>query len=137
MEELIVDIYPPSFDNFENVISKMLPDLEIFLEDNDYLVGRHKDGKLYFRFLNLISTIANAFFVAPEGLVVTPTAMRRENYLTDVLADTRDIQMWRENPNIKEIERLSSKIDERCLQKNCFVFCLGQNKNCPMLKERR
>ena len=135
--ELIVDMYPPSFEDFENVISKMLPDSEIFLEDNNYLVGRHKDGKLYFRFLNLISAIANAFFVTPEGLAVTPTAMRQENYLTDILADTRDILSWRENPSIKEIERLSSKIDGRCVNKKCFVFCLGQNKNCPMLKERR
>ena len=135
--ELIVDMYPPSFEDFENVISKMLPDTEVFLEDNNYLVGRYKNSRLYFRFLNLISAVTNAFFVTPEGLVVTPTAMRQENYLTDILADTRDILSWRENPSIKEIEYLSSKIDDKCVQKKCFVFCLGQNKNCPILKERR
>ena len=131
MEELIVDIYPPSFENFENVISKILPDIDVFLEDNNYLVARYKNSKLYFRFLNLISAIANAIFVAPEGFVITPTAMRKKNYLAQILADTRDVSEWKQNPNIREITRLSLKINNECVNKKCFVFCLGQNKNCP------
>lgn len=138
MEELIVDIYPPSFVNFENVISKILPDVEVFLEDNNYLVARYKNSRLYFRFLNLISAIANAFLVSPEGFVITPTAMRKENYLTQILADARDVSEWKQNPNMKEITRLASKIVySECVNKKCFVFCLGQNKNCPIIKERR
>lgn len=137
MEELIVDIYPPSFANFENVIYKILPDIEVFLEDNDYLVAKYKNSNVHFRFLNLISAVANAFFVSPEGFVITPTAMRKENYLTQVLSDARDVSEWKQNPNMQEITRLASKIDSRCINKKCFVFCLGQNKNCPIIKERR
>ncbi|MCK5320178.1 radical SAM protein [Candidatus Parcubacteria bacterium] len=131
--QIVIDAFPQSFDNFENVIAEILPSMDLFLDASGYLVGEWKNSnKLFFRFFNILWALIVFFVVTPEGFIITPVNWRSKKYLSEKLEHIQGIVNWKKNPNKKAIEKLLKKIPEKCFDKQSFIFCLGQNNRCPI-----
>ena len=134
--QIVIDVFPQSFDNFENIITEILPSMDLFLDASGYLVGEWKNSdKLFFRFFNILWSLIIFFVVTPEGFIVTATDWRTKKYLAKKLEHIQNIIHWEENPNKKVIKKLLKTIPEKCFSKKCFIFCLGQNDYCPVYQK--
>ena len=137
--QIVVDVFPQSFDNFENVITKILPSVDLFLDASGYLVGewKHNNNKLFFRFLNILWILIVCFVITPEGFIIKLTDLRNKKYLSKRLGHIQNITHWKKNPNKKAIKKLFKAIPEKCFSKKCFIFCLGQNNHCPVYQQQK
>ncbi len=136
--QIVVDIFPSSFDFFEKVIAEIMPNMSLFLDESGYLVGEWKNSnKLFFRFFNVPWALVIFFMVTPEGFIIKSSDWRNSKYLHQKMGHIGNILQWKENPNKAEVVRGSLEIPEECFRRKCFAFCFGQNHFCSIYKDSK
>lgn len=132
LEQIIFDLYPESFTDFPKVISHLNPQ-DLFVDE--YIVMPLAEN-VFVRFTNILENLMVSFLISPEGYVIPSLEMRQVNYLKKLQAsdylNVRDISSWNRNPNSNEIVSLAKNIPAHCFDRECFRFCLGQSKSCPI-----
>lgn len=131
-EQVIFDLYPQSFVNFPKIISHLNPSQSDLFVDEYLILSLAKN--IFVRFTNLLESHLVSFLVSPEGYTLPYLEMRRVNYLQKRdWPHVKDISSWHGNPYQQEIISLAGKIPDRCFDRECFRFCLGQSQSCPAL----
>tara|TARA_Y100000310_G_C20610100_1_gene777555 strand:+ start:331 stop:1383 length:1053 start_codon:yes stop_codon:yes gene_type:complete len=121
-KEIIIDVYPASFKDFEKMSSKIYLE-EIFLDENNFYIG--VAGKnLFLRFVNDINLLITTMYLSPNGSAYLPMEQSENRFFGSI----NDIKKG--NPNKNKVRNLIENIKLDCLDKQCFKFCLGQNIFC-------
>ena len=121
-KEVIVDVYPSAFKDFEKISSKIYLE-EIFLDENNFYIG--VVGKnLFLRFVNDINLLITTMYLSPNGSTYLPMEQSENRFFGSI----DDIKKG--NPNKNKVTNLIKNIGLDCLDKQCFKFCLGQNIFC-------
>ncbi|MEA1925929.1 MAG: radical SAM protein [Patescibacteria group bacterium] len=127
---ILLDIYPVSFKNFSEFVSKILGDL-IYI--NEEFVFAEKDD-FSLRFTSILNTLVSALIVSPDGKVISMDDLPRKNCSENNMGNMLDALEIKQHPNFKEIKRKVNQINKNCFNKICFLPCLGQKTDCNFLK---
>ncbi len=134
--QMILDFYPESFDDFPEIIRTIQSFKPRFFVDK-YIVAE-LDANFYIRFINTPQTLTTSLLFSPEGHLVDPFEIRDQSYLKENMpVHVRNFESWpKENPYQQKIIELIENIPEVCFNQDCFKFCLGQNKFCPLTRKK-
>ena len=123
---VLLDVYPVSFENFPEFISKVLGS-SIYI--NEEFIFAKRDN-LTVRFTNTLQTLISAIVVSPDGKIISMDDLPRKNCSENNMGNVLNALKIKRHPNFREIERKVNQINKNCFNKICFLPCLGQKTDC-------